>query len=127
MSAMKLGPKLTKLLELRGWSQEKLREAMREPVSSGTVSNWCAGRGPLPRIDQAFEISKLLDCDLMYLADEEVTEINGTRHTTEDDRVLDIVHRLGYEESFNRLLRLESPLKAARVLSPEESRIRRGE
>lgn len=127
MRGMKLGPKLNKLLDLRGWSQERLRESMKEPVSSGTMSNWVAGKGPLPRIDQAYEIAKLLECDLMYLADDEIVDIQGTRRTSDDDELIAIARRLGYQLAFDRLLQKENVIKHARVLTPEESRARRGE
>jgi len=125
MPAMKLGPKLTKLLDLRGWSQERLREATKEPVSSGTMSNWVAGRGPLPRIDQALEIARLLECDLMYLADDEVVDIGGSRRTSEEDELIQIARRLGMDLAFDRLLQREPVIRTARVLTPEESAARR--
>ncbi len=106
--------KLTKLLEAKDWPQQRLRDVLSGPASTGLVNNWASGKGPLPRLDQAFEIAKALDVDLNWLADDSADMPpppmgTGVAELTEKDiEVLRIAKLLGHERALNRMLGIPS-------------------
>lgn len=72
------------------------------------------------------QIAKLFGVPVAFLADDEINSLEGlTTASSEEEELLKIARRLGFELAFDRLLQREIPIKTARVLTPEESKARR--
>lgn len=122
MLAMTFAEKLTKLLDQKRWPQQRLREVLSSPVGQATAHGWVTGKSPLPRADQALEIAKALDVDLVWLLDDKqefppVPWGASESPLTEDERVvLRLAKVMGLEQALRRLAALE-----VRPLSVEQA------
>lgn len=126
MSGMTFASKLNLLLKQKGWPQVRINTAFEQQVSPSTISKWVEGIGPLPRLDQVQQIAKLFDVPVSFLADDEITSLEGiTAASSEEEELLKIARRLGFDLAFDRLLQREPVIRTARVLTPEESAARR--
>lgn len=122
MLAMTFAEKVSKLLDQKRWPQQRLREVLSAPVGQATAHGWVTGKGPLPRADQALEIAKALEVDLVWLLDEKqefppVPWSSGDNGLTEDEKLaLRLVRTMGTEQAIRRLAALE-----VRPLSVEQA------
>lgn len=122
---MKFHAKLKTLCGRKNWNQADLCRALSGVVSESIVSDWFKAKRR-PTMDVALMVAKALNVSLDYLADDNMDEpVIDTN--AEEAEILAIVRRLGYELASDRLLQKENVIKHARVLTPEESRVRRGE
>lgn len=102
--------KLVKLLEQRDWPQQRLRDVLTEKVSTGLINNWCSGKGPLPRLDQAYEIAMALNVDLDWLADDtqdmppREAAAESPKLNEREVEILRIATLLGHDRALGRLL-----------------------
>ena len=120
MLTMNFADKLNALLDLKRWPQQRLRELITDKPGQTTVHNWCSNKGPLPRLDQAYELAKAFDVPLDWLADETADmppPASKEDGLTEDEKlVLRLARVMGSAEALRRLAALD-----VRPLSLEEA------
>lgn len=118
MLAMNFADKLNALLDLKRWPQQRLRELLSDKPGQTTVHNWCSNKGPLPRLDQAYELARAFGVSMEWLADDSAdmppTPAASEEGLTEDEKlVLRLVRTMGSEQALRRLAALEiRPLSA---------------
>ena len=97
----KFAERLRDVLQARRISQKRLAALMKE--DSGTISRWCSG-ARTPFLNKAVLIARLLDVSLDDLVADEFREIQPAMSLEpEEQLILELVRRLGYDESLVRL------------------------
>lgn len=82
------------------------------------MHNWCSNKGPLPRLDQAYELARAFGVSMEWLADDSAdmppTPAASEEGLTEDEKlVLRLVRTMRSEQALRRLAALEvRPLSA---------------
>lgn len=115
MLSMKFADKLNALLDARRWPQQRLREFVSDKPGAATVHNWCSGKGPLPRADQALDIAKALNVDLAWLVDDsqdmppKEPAGESPRYDMREQEILRISRLLGHDRALGRLLGMPVP------------------
>lgn len=93
MDHMEFHRKLMQHSAARRISQQLIAEILGK--SKNTVGNWFAGKGE-PSMREALELSRMLDVDIAYLADDSIEE----PMSLEELAILEVLKREGFEDLF---------------------------
>lgn len=75
----------------------------------------------MPRLDQIQRIARLFDVPVAFLADDDITSVDGVQTaSSEEEEILKIVRKIGFELAYKRLLQVET-LSDAVIRSAEET------
>ena len=85
--------RIKEMIKKSGYSQKEVAKKLN--ISEVNLSNWCSGK-MIPRLDNAYNLAKLLNCKIDELIEENPP--NEKTESEEDKEILEIIRSLDKKE-----------------------------